>query len=339
MYEKFNNPLYTFDNLNAFFKEIYIYHYGESKYNDIIRKVNNSEKVEKFSHNSISAKTNPNALEYYKLAHSISSFWMAKSDTLTLASIQILSRWDEYKLLIPENLFNLSNRISERTFIDILLNGYDFKYGFKAVDNALGYIRKFSTSNDTYQKLMNFCIPILIGSPGKIKKHGQIELIILFISFIEIKFKSLNYNGGNLINELKNELKSHFNELKEYDREINFDTLDDAFVNRNKFYLENIPSEFLSLPKEIDRSIQKHIYEVLFITPLKKKDIEKLAIHEITDFDKLFILSNVVNNYLVYHINNLLGLKNDDSRSNDIYTRDDDYSDNNNDGEIFYDED
>lgn len=139
MQEIINNA--AFSEVLQVFVDFYQRQFGEIKAQDISVKVFTSKKVNKFLAEANSRKIKPGTTDYLTVIHSSSNFTFAKAETISLASVMLLHKWN-VDVGIPNNIS--SDYYLNSVFFSLLKKCDAFKTHISGEDNFFvrfsGYI-------------------------------------------------------------------------------------------------------------------------------------------------------------------------------------------------------
>ena len=93
---------FTPEALAGEFAELYKFEYGEKKVIEIIRKVENSEKVQQYLNNILSQGIKPSAKGLEALMNTISYFMFSKEETLCLGGLSCFILWRNQWMILNE---------------------------------------------------------------------------------------------------------------------------------------------------------------------------------------------------------------------------------------------
>lgn len=130
MQEIINNA--AFSDVLQVFVDFYQRQFGEIKAQDISVKVFTSKKVNKFLSEANYRKIKPGTTDYLTLIHSSSNFTFAKAETISLASLMLLHKWN-IDVGIPNNLSN--DYYLNTVFFSLLRKCDGFKTHISGNDN------------------------------------------------------------------------------------------------------------------------------------------------------------------------------------------------------------
>ena len=137
--------LTTFSETYSNYLEYYKYHYGQSKMDEVKRKIQNSNTVKKLFEESRIRRGVLTGKDYVIAMNSITYFMFSKKETIILGALIALKLWNEtinsfYYLASEDRLAQIAYKIFRKAGIDILADGdYDLNLGLLFIIYFLFY--------------------------------------------------------------------------------------------------------------------------------------------------------------------------------------------------------